>query len=164
MGICKNDSALCRNTKVPGKVQFELVDSKHAPICNERSCDIVIILPDFVVVLPDFVVGSNKIMWTRQCTDNYCLLTLALWTTIFLLFGSSKMSAQKRQVRVRAGAWGCITLVSFFFPYKMLWKSCLHWLGSPWRCHTSRGRIRLGWINSLPLANPNIYARTDNTC
>ena len=55
MGICKNDGAHCRNTKVPGKVQFELVNSKHVPICNERSCDIVI-------VLPDFVVESNKIM------------------------------------------------------------------------------------------------------
>ena len=76
------------------------MNSKHAPICNERSCDIVIVLPDFVVVLldfvivlPDFVVESNKIMWTRQCTDNYCLLTLALCTTIFLLFGSSKILA-----------------------------------------------------------------------
>ena len=56
MGICKNDGAHCRNTKVPGKVQFELVNSKHAPSCNERSCDIVIVLLDFVVVLPDFVV------------------------------------------------------------------------------------------------------------
>ena len=55
VGICKNDGAHCRNTKVPGKVQFELVNSKHAPSCNERSCDIVI-------VLPDFVVESNKIM------------------------------------------------------------------------------------------------------
>ena len=76
MGICKYDGAHCRNTKVPGKVQFELVNSKHAPICNERPCDIVIVLPDFVivlldlvvvlldfvVVLPDFVVESNKIM------------------------------------------------------------------------------------------------------
>ena len=56
MGICKNDGAHCRNTKVPGKVQFELVNSKHAPSCNERSCDIVIVLPDFVIVLLDFVV------------------------------------------------------------------------------------------------------------
>ena len=56
MGICKNDGAHCRSTKVPGKVQFEPVNSKHAPICNERSCDIVIVLPDFVVVLLDFVV------------------------------------------------------------------------------------------------------------
>ena len=76
MGNCKNDGAHCRNTKVPGKVQFELVNSKHASICNERSCDIVIVLLDFivfllnfvvvlldfVVVLPDFVVESNKIM------------------------------------------------------------------------------------------------------
>ena len=68
MGICKDDGAHCRNTKVPGKVQSELVNSKHAPICNERSCDIVIVLPDFVVVLldfvvvlPDFVVESNKL-------------------------------------------------------------------------------------------------------
>ena len=56
MGICKNDGTHCRNTKVPGKVQFELVNSKHAPICNEKSYDIVIVLPDFVVVLLDFVV------------------------------------------------------------------------------------------------------------
>ena len=56
MGICKNDGAHCRSTEVPGKVQFEPVNSKHAPICNERSCDIVIVLPDFVVVLLDFVV------------------------------------------------------------------------------------------------------------
>ena len=56
MGICKNDGAHCRNTKVPGKVQFELVNSKHAPSCNERSCDIIIVLLDFVVILPDFVV------------------------------------------------------------------------------------------------------------
>ena len=83
MGICKNDAAHCRNTKVLGKVQLELVNSKHAPICNERSCDTVIVLPDFVVVLlgfvvvlldfvvvlldfvvvmPDFVVESNKMM------------------------------------------------------------------------------------------------------
>ena len=54
VGICKNHGAHCRNTKVP--VQFELVNSKHAPICNDRSCDIVIVLPDFVVVLLDFVV------------------------------------------------------------------------------------------------------------
>ena len=72
----KTMGAHCRNTKVPGKVQFEFVNSKHAPICNERSCDIVIVLPDcvvvlldlvvvlpdFVVVLPDFVVESSKIM------------------------------------------------------------------------------------------------------
>ena len=61
MGICKDDGAHCRSTKVPGKVQSELVNSKHAPICNERSCDIVIVLLDFVVVLPDFVVESNKL-------------------------------------------------------------------------------------------------------
>ena len=73
MGICKNDDA---HSETQGKVQFELVNSKHAPICNERSCDIVIVLPDFVVVLldfvvvlldfvvvlPDFVVESSKIM------------------------------------------------------------------------------------------------------
>ena len=82
MGICKNDGAHCRNIKVPGKVQFELVNSKHAPICNERSCDVIVLLDfvvvlldfvvvlldfvvvllDFVVVLLDFVVVSNKIM------------------------------------------------------------------------------------------------------
>ena len=39
MGICKNDGVHCRKTtEVPGKVQFELVNSKHAPSCNERSC------------------------------------------------------------------------------------------------------------------------------
>ena len=48
MEICKNDGAHYRNTKVPGKVQFEHVNSKPAPSCNERSCDIVVVLPDFV--------------------------------------------------------------------------------------------------------------------
>ena len=100
MGICKNNGTHCRNTKVPGKVQSELVNSKHAPICNERSCDIVIVLLDFVVVLldfvvglPDFVVESNRLCEHISAQTINVLLTLALCTTIFLLFGSSKILA-----------------------------------------------------------------------
>ena len=64
------------------------MNSKAAPNCNERSCDIVIVLPDIRLPTPSCTSVSAPPFWTVSIYENPCIMCMcrssAHWNLIVL--------------------------------------------------------------------------------